>query len=77
MTKPQSCDANWLTKENVNMNLNAIEQLAIRWEKDARQYEQQVEEARRSGTPHDQMLSMMTALRQCAADLRHVMARLV
>ena len=43
--------------------------LARRWSKDADQYQLQVEEARSKGLPHDQMLSMMTALRQCSKEL--------
>lgn len=43
--------------------------LAARWRKEADQYMRQVEEARKAGTPHNQMLSMATALRQCAKEL--------
>lgn len=46
-----------------------MENLIKRWRKDADQYQRQVEEARKAGTPFDQMLSMMTALRQCANEL--------
>ena len=43
--------------------------LAARWRKDAEAYQKQVDEARRVGTPHAQMLSAATFLRQCAKDL--------
>lgn len=43
--------------------------LITRWRKDADQYGKQVDEARKAGTPHDQMLSGMTFLRQCAKEL--------
>lgn len=44
--------------------------LADKWEKEASQYQRQVDEARSKGLPHDQMLSMATCLRACAAELR-------
>ena len=44
-------------------------ELVKRWRKDADQYMRQVEEARKVGTPHDQMLSGATFLRQCANEL--------
>jgi hypothetical protein len=44
--------------------------LADKWEKEAKQYQRQVEEARAKGTPADQMISMMTCLRLCAKDIR-------
>lgn len=43
--------------------------LIARWRKEADQYMRQVEEARNVGIPHDQMLSMAAALRQCATEL--------
>lgn len=46
--------------------------LANRWRKEADQYQRQVEEARERGTPSDQMLSLMTALRSCAIELEKV-----
>lgn len=46
-----------------------IQKLISRWRKDAEQYQSQVEEARAKNLPHDQMLSMMTALRACAKEL--------
>jgi len=51
--------------------------LVKRWRRDAEQYRAQIEEARRAGTPHDQMLSMMTALRQCASELERELKRTV
>lgn len=51
--------------------------LIEKWRKDADQYQRQVEEARRVGTSHDQMLSMMTALRMCAKELEIEMNRLI
>lgn len=44
-------------------------ELVKRWRKDAEHYMRQVDEARKSGTPHDQMLSGATFLRQCAKEL--------
>ena len=44
--------------------------LAARWKRDADQYQVQVEEARAKGLPHEQMLSLMTCLRACAAELQ-------
>lgn len=46
-----------------------MQKLIERWRKDADQYMRQVDEARSAGTPCDQMLSMATALRQCAKEL--------
>lgn len=46
-----------------------MQKLIERWRKDAEQYMRQVDEARKAGTPHDQMLSMATALQQCAKEL--------
>lgn len=43
--------------------------LVSRWRNDAATYQKQVDEARRVGTPHAQMLSAATFLRQCANDL--------
>ena len=48
---------------------NLMQNLIKRWRKDAEQYQKQVEEARKAGTPHDQMLSFAVALRQCAKEL--------
>lgn len=52
-----------------------MQNLIKRWRKDADQYQKQVEEARKVGTPHDQMLSMMTCLRQCAKELEDEMKK--
>lgn len=52
--------------------LERVEALPERWRKDAEQYARQVEEARRAGTPYGQMLSMATALRQCANELEKI-----
>lgn len=49
--------------------IETLTKLAARWRKEADQYSKQVDEARLAGLPHDQMLSMMTALRQCADEL--------
>jgi len=50
----------------------SLTQLSNRWRKEAEFYFKQVEEARRAGTPHEQMLSMGTVLRQCAKELEGV-----
>ena len=55
------------------MNSDPMRALIKRWRSDAAQYQRQVEEARVRGTPYDQMLSMTTALRQCAQDLERVL----
>ncbi len=47
-------------------------QLIIRWRKDADQYKRQVDEAQGKGLPHDQMLSAVTFLRQCAKELESI-----
>jgi uncharacterized protein YukE len=49
-----------------------LQKLIQRWRKDADQYSAQVEEARRAGTPYDQMLSGATFLRQCAKELEAI-----
>jgi len=40
-----------------------------KWKKDAEQYQRQVEEAKRKGLPHEQMLATAHALRSCANEL--------
>lgn len=52
--------------------MKGIPDLIARWEKDAKQYRAQIEEARKAGTPFDQMLATATTLEQCAKDLRKV-----
>ena len=49
-----------------------IQKLIARWRKDADAYQRQVEEARKYSVPHEQMLSGMSFLRQCAKELEHV-----
>ncbi len=49
--------------------IEKLQKLIIKWQKEANQYQKQVEEARKVNTPHDQMLSMMTCLRACAKEL--------
>lgn len=51
-----------------------VKDLIVKWRKEADQYQKQVEEARRAGTPHDQMLSAATFLRQCAKELEQAIA---
>lgn len=53
-----------------------LEKLVRKWKKDADDYQRQTEEARNAGSPHDQMLSLMTALRGCAAELERKLAKL-
>ena len=50
-------------------DLSKVKSLASKWRREADAYQKQVEEARAAGTPHDQMLSLMTALRSCAIDI--------
>jgi threonine aldolase len=52
------------------LQMNPHEQLATKWERAADQYAKQVAESVAKQLPHDQMLSMMTALRGCAKELR-------
>lgn len=40
------------------------------WEKEANQYQKQIEECRLKNLPHECMLGQMTALRQCAKELK-------
>ena len=47
--------------------------LIRRWRADAAQYQRQVEESRAKGLPYDQMLSLTTALRQCAVELERIL----
>lgn len=50
-----------------------MENLIKRWRKDADIYQKQVEEARKAGTPFDQMfLSTASLLRQCAKELEQL-----
>ena len=49
-----------------------IFELVNKWEKDSNIYEKQVNEARSKNSPHDQMLSAMTFLRSCAAELERL-----
>ena len=49
-----------------------LTKMVASWRKAADQYARQVEDARARGTPHDQMLSGMTFLRQCAKELEGV-----
>lgn len=46
-----------------------IYKLVIQWRKEADQYQKMIEEARLKNLPHDQMLSIMTALRGCSREL--------
>jgi len=54
----------------IALQLEAVETLAQRWEKEAAAYKNQIEEARHKGSGFDCMLGTMTTLRQCAKDLR-------
>jgi len=52
-----------------------LQKLISQWRSEADQYQRQVDEARAKGTPHDQMLSGATFLRQCAKELEGVINR--
>lgn len=54
------------------MSITSFGFLVHKWRKDADQYQKQVDEARATGTPHAQMLSGATFLRQCAKELQKV-----
>ena len=64
----------WITKHDAlafsSARLaNHILLLGTKWEKEAKQYQVLIAEARKAGTPRDQLLSMMTTYRACAKEL--------
>ena len=48
----------------------SLRKMATQWEKDAAQYQTQVDEARAKGLPHAQMLSMKECYAACAKQVR-------
>ena len=61
--------------ERETLRMRRIEELVTIWRRDADQYMRQVDEARKAGTPYDQMISMASVLRTCAQHLETILGQ--
>jgi hypothetical protein len=52
-----------------------VTEYIARLRRDADQYQRQVEEARRLGTPWEQQLSIKTTYRECATNLERILTQ--